>query len=144
MSNRTTMPDRYHGQYQTKKVLKGKIVPASVIESKNKPSKFTINCVKKLVEKRLKALSPLNCFPPSESNAMHKKSGKNARKNSSDRKFSEIYESEFDNVELKAFTSSKEDGFHLPEAESFEESAIGLDVSPLSVFSFMKLFDGFK
>jgi hypothetical protein len=128
--------DPQQSSRKSPKVTKGKIVPASVLESKKqRPNKFSLSCVKSFFDKRLKGLSPRDCFPPVGSAAAGKAAGKNTRKkfhmtpNVSGDKCMEIYESEFDNIELRAFsTINKDDFFNLSDKESLE-TAIGLDVS---------------
>lgn len=84
------------------KVIKGSIIPSSVIESK-KQKKIT-NKLEKWFGKNIKALSPVNCLP-----RIFTRTGKNKVFQLSSDEFEfdrpnvEIYENEFASIEMKNF-----------------------------------------
>lgn len=113
------------------KIIKGHIIPSSVLEAK-KQRKITskLCCLKKCFDKKIKHMSPRSCFPPAFFPKLNKNKNLGYDINGGNAS-GEIYENEFDTIELKKFKAIDQEpkSFKLEVEMRSIDSAIGLDVS---------------
>ena len=108
------------------KVLRGKIIPGSVLEAKKQEKLSTkLCCLKKCFDRRVKQLSPRSCLQKFSVNPSQMcRTGKPV----------EIYENEFESIEMKSFGSITK-GFRIDSDRGDSiKTAIGLDVNIISFF----------